>query len=106
MESHQDVCQVIFAVVGSVFLSLPVHRQRVVVIFRVLLLENQKISFMSHFSVIILLVILQFWCREHVYFYSKALKKKVVLCPAQNIKSAANGLISALNPVFSPLVHH
>lgn len=42
VESHQDVCQVIFAVVGSVFLSLPVHRQRVVVIFRVLLLEKQK----------------------------------------------------------------
>lgn len=63
--SHQDVCQVIFAVVGSVFLSLPVHRQRVVVIFRVLFLEKQKI-----------------------------------------LKGAANGLISALNPVFSPSVRH
>lgn len=40
--SHQDVCQVIFAVFGSVFLSLPVHRQRVVVIFRVLLLEKTE----------------------------------------------------------------
>lgn len=61
VESHQDVCQVIFAVFGSVFLSLPVHRQRVVVIFRVLLLEKQRILFMNHFSVTILLVILQFW---------------------------------------------
>lgn len=39
--SHQYVCQIVFAIVCSMFLSLPIHRQSVVVVFRVPLLENK-----------------------------------------------------------------
>lgn len=43
--SHQHIGQVVCAVVISMFLSLPVHRQSVVIILRVLLLErNNKIN--------------------------------------------------------------
>lgn len=42
---HQHVCQVVSAVVCSVFLRLPVHRHGVVVVFRVPLLKTEKTSF-------------------------------------------------------------
>lgn len=39
---HQNISQVVFAVVRSVLLRLAIHRQSVVVVFGVLLLQNQQ----------------------------------------------------------------
>lgn len=40
---HQHICQVVSAVVCSVFLSLPVHRHGVVVVLGVLLLKTNRL---------------------------------------------------------------